>query len=128
MKSFSDKEWAIADTEHFGKPSRWQEENYYITAIEKNELVGVLHFNIKAGVVEIITIIVTHKHTNQGTGTKLMEKVEIIAKNKKAHKLFLITGKGWKSANFYKKMGFKQTGELKKHLLKKDWLEFSKFI
>lgn len=128
IKAFSDREWAIADTEHFGKPSRWQEENYYLKALDKNNLVGLLHYSIKAGVVEIITIIVSSKHRNQGIGTMLMKRVEALAKVKRVHKLFLLTGKGWKEMDFYKKMGFIKTGELKRHLLEKDWLVFSKFL
>ena len=58
----------------------------------------------------------------------LIEKAGEDAKKKGVHKLYLTTGDGWKSVEFYKKLGFIQTGELKKHYLKHDWLEFSKFL
>lgn len=128
MKDFSEKEWAIADTEHFGKPTRWHEKNSYIKAQDNGEIIGMLHYSIKAGVIEIITLIVSHEHRNKGIGTALLKRIEKLAQKEKVHKLYVITGKGWKSEDFYKKIGFIQTGELKKHFLKKDWVKFSKFL
>lgn len=128
MITFSEEEWAIADTEHFGKPSRWREGHYYIKSLQHNTIVGLLHFSIKAGVIEIITLIVSHKNRDQGIGRSLVEKLEAIAREKNEHKIYVITGEGWKSNMFYEKMGFIKTGELKNHLLKKDWVEYSKFI
>lgn len=128
MTSFSDKEWSLADTIHFGSPGGWDEESCYIRAVDEGKIVGMIHYILKAGVLEIATLIVSHKYRNRGIGRSLIEKVENIGKKKGIHKLFLLTGKGWKEVDFYKKMGFIQTGELKKHHLKRDWLELSKFI
>jgi N-acetylglutamate synthase-like GNAT family acetyltransferase len=128
MKDFSKKEWAIADTKHFGRPSRWHEKDFYIKVLDQGKIVGMLHYSIKAGVVEIITLIVSHEKRKKGIGVALIKKVEQLAKKEKAHKLYLITGKGWESEDFYKKMGFTKTGELEKHLLKIDWIEYSKFL
>ena len=128
MKEFTEREWATVDTEHFGRPSRWTEEDMYIRAEEDGEIQGVLHHKINGGVMEIITIIVSEKHRGQGIGSMLILKAEENARQKKAHKIYLTTGDGWKSVEFYKKLGFIQTGELKKHYLKHDWLEFSKFL
>ncbi len=128
MKNFSDKEWVIADEKHFGKSGRWKEENNYISVLENETTVGMLHYLLKAGVMEIVTIIVSHEHRERGIGKALMSKAEKIAREKGAHKLFLLTGKEWGEIEFYKKMGFVQTGELRKHYLGKDWAEFTKFI
>lgn len=128
INEFSDREWALADIEHFGKSSKWNEENLYINAVENSDLVGLIHLKISVGVIEIKRLIVSHLRRDEGIGTKLIENVERIALNKNVHKIFLITGKGWKAEKFYQKNGFVQTTELKKHYLKKDWVLYSKFL
>ncbi|MCL4354506.1 GNAT family N-acetyltransferase [Patescibacteria group bacterium] len=128
MKDFSRKEWNIADKKHFGKKISWDEKQSYIRAEENNEIVGMIHYKITKGVMEIVTLLIGHNRQRQGFGKKLIQKVEQIAKKNNCHKLYLITGVGWNSIKFYKAMGFKETGKLQKHYLKKDWLEFSKFI
>ena len=128
IKVFTESEWAIADTEHFGRPSRWVEEDAYLRAEENGKILGVLHYSFKAGVMEIETVIVSNERKREGIGTLLMQRAESEARRKGLHKLYLITGKGWSSIKFYKKLGFIQTGELKKHFLGKDWLEFTKFM
>lgn len=128
MLEFGEREWAIADTEHFGKPGRWKEEHIYISAIDKDEIVGMLHYLLKAGVMEIVTLIVSYNHRKQGVGIGLMREAERIAKERGLHKLYLITGEGWDSNEFYRKSGFIQTGELRTHFMKENFIEFSKFI
>ena len=128
MKAFSEVERGIADTKHFGRPSRWKERHSYIRAVEKGKIVGILHYSFKAGVMEIETIIVSHKHRREGIGKALVLKAEDIAKKKGLHKLFPLTGKGWEESKFYKKMGFIETGGLRKHYLGRDWVEFTKFL
>ena len=128
MRAFAEKEWAIADTEHFGRPSRWQEQHSYIRAVDNDKILGVLHYSFKAGVMEIETVIVSHNQQGQGVGSELMMKAEEVARREGLHKLFLSTGEGWTAVGFYKKLGFTQTGKLKKHYLKRDWVEFSKFL
>lgn len=128
MLDFSEKEWAIADTEHFGKSGRWEEKHIYISAVDGDKVVGMLHYLLSAGVMEIVTLIVSHDRRKQGVGASLIQEAERIAKEKGAHKLYLITGKGWDSNEFYQKLGFAQISELKNHFLKKDFIEFSKFI
>lgn len=128
MRAFTEKEWAIADTEHFGRPSRWQEQQSYIRVVDKGKILGVLLYSFKAGVMKIETIIVSQKQQGHGVGSELMVRAEEVARKEGLHKLFLSTGEGWNVTGFYKKLGFVQTGELKKHYLKRDWVEFSKFL
>ncbi len=125
---FSKKEWELEDLEHFGKASGWKEEGFYIQAIEKSEVVGLIHYTLKGGVMEISSLIISNKHRGEGIGTKLIKKLEEIAKKEHIHKMYLITGDGWKAEDFYKKMGFEKTGEHKNHYLNKDWIIYSKFL
>ncbi len=125
---FSKQEWALADIEHFGKSSGWKEEGFYIQAVEENEVIGLIHYMLKGGVMEISSLIISHKHRGEGIGSKLIEKVEDIAKKENVHKMYLITGDGWKAEDFYLKMGFEKTGEHKNHYLHKDWVIYSKFL
>lgn len=128
MKAFSDKEWAIADIEHFGKSYRWSEESVYIKAVENDQIVGMIHLMVIADVAEIITLITSHNHRHEGVGSSLIKKAETVAKQKGVHKFFLYTGKGWKSVEFYKKHGFEQMAELKNHIRGRDWLLMTKDI
>ena len=52
MKVFAEKEWAIADTEHFGRPSRWQEKHVYIRAVDKDKILETAknRFSLQKGV------------------------------------------------------------------------------
>lgn len=126
--AFSKKEWEIADLEHFGKASGWSEKGYYIQATEGDKILGLIHYTIISGVIEISTLIVSHNHRGKGIGTKLINKIEDIAKKDNVHKIYLVTGDGWKAENFYQKMGFEKTGEHKNHYLHKDWIIYSKFL
>lgn len=127
-KEFSEKEWALADIEHFGEPYHWKEEGFYIKAVDKGEIVGLIHYEVKAGVMEISTFIVSHSKRNEGIGSMLLQKVEKVAKTNNIHKLFLVTGKGWKAEKFYQKNGFVKSGILKNHFLHKDWTIYSKYM
>ena len=126
MVAFSDREWSIADKNHFWKSGRWIEDVHYIRAVDDNVILGILHYCIKAGVMEIVSIVVSHSMHRQGIGRALIEKAEKIAKQKGVHKIFLTTGVGWDAINFYEKLGYQNTGELKKHYLMQDLLIFSK--
>ncbi len=125
---FSKKEWALADIEHYGKASDWSEKGYYIQVTEGDEVLGLMHYTLICGVIEISTFIVSHKHRGKGIGTKLIKKIEDIAKKDNVHKIYLVTGDGWKAEDFYTKMGFEKTGEHKNHYLHKDWIIYSKFL
>lgn len=125
---FQKAQWAIADAEHYGAPQDWNPLKFTIIAYEKDEVTGSLDMNIKVGVAEIETLIVSHTARGEGIGTSLLSEAEKVAKKHKAHKLYLFTGKGWKAENFYKKHGMQATGEIKNHFAHRDFVEYCKFI
>ena len=129
IRAFQDKEWEIADTEHYGKPhSDWSTKRSAIIAYEGDNIIGTLELDTKAGVTEVATLLVSSEKRGGGVGTALLEKAEAIAKEHHSHKLYLITGKGWKAEKFYQKHGFIPTGTLPKHYLKHDFVSYTKFI
>ncbi len=125
---FLKREWHIAEIEYFGKTLDWGKGKIYIEAFEKKEPVGILECSIQAGVLHIKSIIVKQTRRKQGIGELLMKEAEKIAREKKAHKLFLQTGKTWSTNSFYQKLGYIKTGELPNHFAHKDYVEYSKFI
>lgn len=128
MQSFSKKEWTISDKKHFGGQFDYHPIEGYIRAQENNIILGVLHYRIQAGVMDIVSFIVGFDYQKKGIGRALMKNAEEFAKKNKAHKLYLLTGVDWEAAKFYEKVGFVQTGILKNHHMNKDWIELSKFI
>ncbi len=100
IRDFEKKEWDIADQEHYGKILDWNAKKFTIVAYEKTDIVGVLEFSIKVGVADIQTLIVSSTQRGQGVGSTLLHKAEEIAKKNEAHKLYLITGKGWRAEDF----------------------------
>lgn len=128
IKDFEKKEWDLADEEHYGRRTDWDSKHVMLVAYEGNEVVGTLKLRIKLGVAEIKTLLVSSEKRRQGIGSTLLQKVETIAKEHHVHKLFLITGKGWASENFYQKHGFIATGSLLKHYMKHDFIEYTRYI
>lgn len=128
IREFLKKEWTTADKERFGRNIELAAKEISLAALDRQEVVGILQLEIGEGVMKIKNLIVGNQFKRQGIGRRLIKKAEKLAKENDCHKLFLITPKGFNAVDFYKAMGFKQTGELKKHYLKKDWLEFSKYI
>lgn len=126
--SFEKAEWDIADKEHYGEILDWHSKKFAIVAYEKNTIIGALEFHIKVGVAEIETLIINSSYRGKGVGTALLQKAEELAKQNNAHKLYLITGKGWQAEEFYKNFGMTQTGELPNHYVKHDFVGYSKFI
>lgn len=129
MKRFSEAEWAIADLEHYGvKKDRHDEEDKFIKAYKRDELVGMLHYSQGAGTMELTTLIVSHSHRRNGIATILLKKAEEIARTKKIHKLFLVTGKDWSAIQLYKKFGFTKEADLPNHFHKKDFILMTKYL
>jgi ribosomal protein S18 acetylase RimI-like enzyme len=128
LKDFWEKEWEYADVEHWGRHTRWEEKVYFIKALEKGKVLGLLEMCIQAGVAKIKDVIIAHNHRREGVGRKLMLEAEKLAKENKAHKIYLITGKDWISEKFYKSIGYEVTGTLKKHFFQLDFIQFSKFL
>src|SRR5690242_7216289 len=95
IEEFNKREYKFADLEHYGVEVDFSEKKFVITSWEGEELVGIVQLGIKVGVAEIHNMLVSHSHRGQGIGTKLMEKMEEIARKEGAHKIFLETGKDW---------------------------------
>ena len=128
LHDFEKAEWDIADQEHYSQVLNWNSKKFAVVAYEKNKIVGALEFHIKVGVAEINTLIVDSSNRGKGIGTALLQKAEEIAKQNNAHKLYLITGKGWGAEKFYKTFGMNKTGELSNHYVNHDFVGYSKFI
>jgi len=125
-KDFYDKEWEIADKEHWNRVTNWKDEKFYIEAYEDGKIVGLLGMTICARVGKINNIITSHNKRGQGIGKKLMLEAEKLAKKHKVHKIHLTTGKGWVAEEFYNSLGYKKEGLLKKHYFKHDFIQFGK--
>ena len=128
IKDFNLKEWAVADVEHYGREVDWKIKKYVFAAQENGEIVGTLKMKVQAGLVEIQTIIVSSGKRSKGIGKALMKQAEEIAKKSGAHKIYLITGKNWTARKFYESLGYKEVGELPKHYIKHDFVQFCKFL
>ena len=128
LKEFQKREWAKANIEHYGENFEWKVENFLLEIYDKKELLGSLSFKVEAGVGYISTLIVAYGRQGNGIGTQLITKAEEIARKKGASKMYLVTGKGWKSVDFYQKLGYEVTAQLKKHYHGKDFLLLTKFF
>jgi len=127
-KDFAEKEWAVADSEHYGKDVKWEKITYDIVAIENNKIVGKLDSSTEAGVAHISNILVAKSGRRQGVGKALMLKAEEFARKIGAHKIFLKTGRDWESVVFYESLGYKITGEFLDHSFHQDFVIFTKFL
>lgn len=125
---FEKKEWDIVDKQRYGKLIDWNPKKFVIVAYDNNIIVGSIDIRIKVGIVEVETLIVKESYRGKRIGTALFLEVEKIAKKHEAHKIYLITGKGWEAENFYQNLGMTKTGEMPKHYGKLDYVEYSKFI
>ena len=129
IKDFTDREWAVANFEHYGKPVKWGKTTYDIVALDSNnQIIGKLDSFTEAGVAHISNILVSKDKRGQKVGTELMLKAEEFAKKFGAHKIFLRTGKDWSSTDFYKSLGYKITGEFLNHSFHQDFVIFTKFL
>lgn len=128
IKKFMDVEWKKWDLEHYGEPVNFITEKFSLKAVEKDEIVGVLIFKIDGGVTFIDELIVKSDHQGQGIGERLILKVEDIAKEYKSHKIQLHTGIDWKARKFYERMGYKKTNDLPDQYLRRDFVEYTKYL
>jgi len=125
---FGKKEWPKANIEHYGKEVDYKETEFIYKATNKGEIVGIITGKHEAGIVYINNIIVACDKRGQGIGGRLMKKAEDFGKKFKAHKMHLVTGKGWEAEKFYEALGFKQICLLPNHHFHKDFVLFEKFI
>jgi len=128
IKDFEYNEWKSYNIEHYGGNGEWKSGKGSIIIREKDKIIGLLKFKHDAGVFYVGNIIVIREMQKKGIGRKLMEKMEETARKSGCHKIYLYTGKGWGVENFYEKLGYKKTSDLPKHFMRKDFVEFVKFI
>jgi predicted N-acetyltransferase YhbS len=128
LKDFGKKEWAIVDLEHYGKNIDYQQKDFIFKATENGKIVGSIKFSHETGVLYIAYLIVAHDKRGLGIGKSLVLKAEEEAKKLKAHKIYLVTGKGWDAEKFYQSLGYEQAGILKNHNFHKDFIAYEKFI
>lgn len=128
LKQFGKEEWALVNIEHYGKNLDFNQKDFVFKATEDGKIVGSIKFSHEAGVLYIAYLIVAHDKRGLGIGKDLMLKAEENAKILKAHKIYLVTGMGWKAEKFYQALGYKQTGILKNHNFHEDFVAYEKFI
>jgi len=76
---------------------------------EKEEIIGYLIFREIEPEIEIFKIGVKKEYQRKGVGTKLIQKLIEIAREKNISKIFLeVKASNLSAYNFYKKLGFKE--------------------
>lgn len=128
IREFDKKEWRKANVVFYGSSVVWVGKRFIFKATKDGKIIGAAKGNYKAGVVYINAMIVDEIERRRGVGKKLIEKIGNWGKHLGAHKIFLFTMEEWEANKFYRKLGFKKTGDLPKHFLKKDFVIFSKYI
>lgn len=122
------REWRKDDIEHYGRsfPISFWSQKFEVYVKDGRKIVGRATLRMRGGVGEVHQFLIARTYRRKGVGTLLMKKVETIARSKKAHKLFLDTGKGWAAEDFYKKLGFRETGILRDHFCRRDFVLLTK--
>lgn len=128
FEQFEAEQWELQDALHFGHDTNWQKEKYLLEAKEGDAIVGILEMKLKGGVAKIESLLVKADRHRNGIGRKLLQQAENLAREAKAHKMYLITGKDWQAVRFYQEMGYEPEGVLKKHHQGEDFVQFAKFI
>jgi ribosomal protein S18 acetylase RimI-like enzyme len=90
---FEKEEWKKADLEHYGQLVNWDKKDFNILIKEGKNIIGSLRMDIRTGIVYIDSVIVSSEVRGKGIGKNLMDEVEKITKENKAHKIYLHTGK-----------------------------------
>jgi len=127
-KAFGDKEWPFANLEHYGDKVDCNQKDFIFKATEDGDILGSIKGSHEAGVIYISYLIVAHNKKGQGIGKLLTLKTEDFGKKLGAHKVYLLTGKGWEAERFYQKLGYKKTAILPNHHFHKDFVIYEKFI
>ena len=96
---------------------------------KEGEVTGYLIFREFSPEIEIFKIGIKRKHQRKGLGTKLLQKLIEIGKEKKISKIFLeVKASNLQVYNFYKKLGFKVFYKRKNYYGKQDALVMLKEI
>jgi len=128
LKKFGEKEWPMANREHYGKNVDYKNKIFIYKAVDDKKIVGSIKGKFEAGILYIDYLIVAHNKKGKGIGMALTKRSENFGKKFGAHKVHLITGRGWEAERFYQALGYKQIAILPKHHFKKDFVVYEKFI
>lgn len=131
INNFLKKEWGKADIEFYGREleeNYWDKKKFYFIAEDNGEIFGVLKGHYMAGVMHISEFIIEESRRGTGIGKKMMEKAENLAKEQKIHLINLKTGIGWKAVKFYKTLGYRIEGKMKKYYAKTDFYIMVKYL
>ena len=131
FRDFKNREWIKVHPKLYGKKLNWDYWNgkeLILKANEGKKIVGVLTGELVAGVLYVNEVIIDSTLQGKGIGTKLMGEAELWAREQKAHEIYLVTGKAWGAAGFYKHLGYDTVTELQKHYSKIDFLLMRKFL
>ena len=91
-------------------------KEYNIFIISEPNPVGFLKATIIKDQMEIISFVIDKKYRNEGKGRALLNKILVIATNKKINNIFLEVSVENKIAiNLYNKANFKKVGERKNY-------------
>ena len=106
----------------------WIEEYFVFKAEEDEKIVGNIYGKFAAGVLYIDDLIIAKDQRGRGIGKILIGKAEEWGKGLGTHKVYLITKKEKNSVarKFYGKLGYKETGEFKKHYHHFDFIIYEK--
>ena len=128
ISAFSKKAWREEDIEHYGEPVEWIVKKYIFKAAKNGKIIGYIDGKFESGVVYIDTLIVDKNFRKKGVGKALIERVEKYAREMKSHKIYFFTMESWEASKFYKRLGYRKSGDAKKHYLKRDFVIYTKFI
>ena len=129
IKDFEEKEWHVADIEHYGRDRNFVKKKHKLVATNKaGDILGVLDLVTKANVALIESLLVGSKYRRQGIGGILISEAEHIARKNKCNKIWLEIDDCWDIDRFYKKNNYTVTGTHEKHYLNRKGLIFTKYL
>ena len=100
-----------------------------LVAEENNEIVGLARGREAAGVCGLGFLGVKKEHRHKGIGASLLNKLAEVAKERNAHKIWLLTSPRLLPAvRLYVSDGFVPEGMLRKHSHGLDMIIYSKFL
>lgn len=101
-----------------------------LVAQQKGMIVGTVTGLVQHKTMYICSLAVLSEYQNLGIATKLLKKIEGLAKNLECNKLwlFVVPKIMVKAVGIYEKLGYEQEGYLKRHFYGEDFLLLSKLL
>lgn len=128
IASFDNRAWPSEDLAHYGEKIIWIEKKFTFKAVSSGCIIGSACGKFEAGVIYLETLIIDSNFRGKKIGTLLLNKIINWGLKLGAHKIFLFTMLHWEACRFYEKLGFKITGKLSKHYLKRDFVILTKYL